>query len=131
MQTRVYPFILAQAGGQLNAGVKLAPENIEMAYWFSNFPAAPIKFQYSKEKFDGDKAYITQLVDEISNLDDGDFQKTENVGRCRYCIYRSLCNRGVNAGSLDDLESELEPEFLQEEASDFDLDFDQIAEIEF
>ena len=45
--------------------------------------------------------------------------------RCRFCTYRSLCERG-RAGPLDllDIEDELEDE-------DFELDFDQIAEIEF
>jgi hypothetical protein len=131
MQTRVYPFVLAQTGDLLNKGVKPEPEDIEMVYWFSNFPRTPMRFQYNQEKFKEDKAFFTQLVEEISGLVVGDFKKTNNAGRCSYCNYRSLCDRGVEAGSLDELESELGLEALQEETFDFDLDIDQIAEIEF
>jgi len=131
MQTRVYPFVLAQAGGQLNDGDRLEPDDIEMVYWFSNFPAAPMRFQYSQENYLEDEANFTQLVEEISSLGETDFLKTENVKRCSYCVYRSLCDRGVEAGVLEGVDSKLGIEVVQEEVFDFGLDFDQIAEIEF
>jgi hypothetical protein len=51
---------------------------------------------------------------------------TEQVELCRFCVYRSLCNRGVQAGALSENEQEAEGESLG-----FDFDFEQIAEIEF
>ena len=56
------------------------------------------------------------------------FPLTEVVERCRYCPYRSLCDRGVEAGPLDeyaDAGGDLD------DLSAFTLDFDQIAEVEF
>jgi hypothetical protein len=49
------------------------------------------------------------------------------VRRCAYCVYRSLCDRGVKAGELGDFEEGLE----EGESFDFELDFEQIAEIAF
>jgi hypothetical protein len=46
------------------------------------------------------------------------------VRQCRFCNYRSLCDRGVKAGFLVDLERDLEPEEIE-------IDLEQIAEIEF
>ena len=47
--------------------------------------------------------------------------------RCRYCPYRSLCQRGVRAGAFEEAEDgwELEDDF------GISLDFEQIAEIEY
>ena len=43
---------------------------------------------------------------------------------CRFCNYRSLCERGVEAGFLADLKDDLEMD-------DLEIDLEQIAEIEF
>jgi hypothetical protein len=51
---------------------------------------------------------------------------TPDARQCRFCKYRSLCERGVKAGFLEELEDEVEsPDF---EAT---LDLEQIAEVEF
>ncbi len=57
-----------------------------------------------------------------------DFPLTPDVTRCRFCVYRSLCDRGTSAGSLSEWESD---DFEPADMDDFTLDFDQIAEIEF
>jgi hypothetical protein len=44
---------------------------------------------------------------------------------CSYCTYRSYCDRGIQAGNLDAIEAEMEAESL------FDVNFEQIGEIEF
>jgi hypothetical protein len=67
------------------------------------------------------------LVNEIENLDEGDFYLTPDESRCKYCTYRSLCDRGIGAGSLDQDDLYQESDGVDE----FELDFDQIAEIEF
>ena len=51
--------------------------------------------------------------------------KTDDVAKCNYCPYRSFCNRGVKAGDGLDAELETEAEEL------FDINFEQIGEIEF
>jgi hypothetical protein len=137
LQTRVYPYLLVRAGSYLmkNGGWRMEdgewrpfqPEQIEMVYWFANFPRDPERFPYDAAQYDADGAYLASLVEEIKSLGDEDFPLTIQEQRCRYCPYRSLCRRGVRAGALD--EAEDEPEW----GDDFEiaLEFEQIAEIEY
>jgi CRISPR/Cas system-associated exonuclease Cas4 (RecB family) len=127
LQTRVYPYVLVKAGAYLNAGSPIEADGTEMVYWFSNHPTSPLKFPYSQEKYNADEEYFCALISEIQGMDAAVFPLTDNTKRCRYCVYRSLCSRGVGAGTLDDLEDDLT---VDNEFS-FDLNFDQIAEIEF
>jgi CRISPR/Cas system-associated exonuclease Cas4 (RecB family) len=126
LQTRVYPFLLAQAGMYLNKGKLIAPDQIEMIYWFANFPTAPLRFPYSQAQFREDETYIAGLIEEIKLISEEPAPLTENEKRCRYCVYRSLCNRGIEAGPMEEFESEVTEDLLN-----FDLDFEQIAEVEF
>jgi len=129
VQTKVYPFILACAGStsESPAAARLAPDQIEMVYWFPKSPHDAERFLYSQGQFDQDREYLQDLVAEIERLGAGDYPLTSHEERCAFCTYRSLCDRGVRAGSLDQIA-------LETEAADdleFRLDFDQIAEIEF
>ena len=125
LQSRVYPYLLAQAGAHLNRGRPFRPEQIEMIYWFAEAPTEPEKLSYAADSFARDEAYLISLMNEIIALDRKDFTLTDAVERCRFCTYRSLCDRGVTAGDLD--QTEVEPEPVVET----DIDFDQIAEIAF
>jgi RecB family exonuclease len=125
LQTRVYPFMLALAGQQLNGGKPIAPGQIEMVYWFAEAPEQPASFPYSAERFQADQAYLTNLIHEISALQEDDFTLTEEVERCRFCKYRSLCERGSAPGNLEERSSEAEAD------TEIHIDFDQIAELEF
>ncbi len=130
LQTRVYPYLLVQAGSHLlETGNcrSFQPEQVEMLYWFANFPEDPERFPYDAAQYHADSDYLASLVEEIKGLGDEDFALTTQERRCRYCPYRSLCQRGVRAGALD--EAEDEPEW----GDDFEiaLDFEQIAEIEY
>jgi CRISPR/Cas system-associated exonuclease Cas4 (RecB family) len=126
LQTRVYPYLLAKAGARLNQNRPIAPAQIEMVYWFTDFPSAPIRFPYSDEQFTADEADLSGLIAEIETLGETPAPLAMDEKRCRYCIYRSLCNRGVSAGPLDEMEAEnAQAEF------EFELNFEQIAEIEF
>lgn len=128
LQTRVYPYLLAQAGMQFNAGQPVQPEQIEMIYWFADFPDQPEHIAYSAEKLEADGAYLAGLVGEIKRLGADQFDLTPQVERCAYCIYRSLCERGVKAGAL---EEQAPGEVEEAEAAEVFLDFEQVAEIEF
>ncbi len=127
LQTRVYPYLLVRAGSHLNAGRSLQPEQVEMVYWFANFPAVPERFIYDATQYEADKVYLTSLIEEIDGLGDRDFPLTTQERPCRYCRYRSLCQRGIRAGSLDEAEDELG----LDDDFDFAFDFEQIAEIEY
>ncbi|MBI3150640.1 MAG: PD-(D/E)XK nuclease family protein [Chloroflexi bacterium] len=122
-QTRVYRALLVQAGAHLNSGKAVQSEQIEMVYWFPDFPNDPARFAYKTDQFKRDWDALTKLADEIASA--SSFPKTDEVSKCSYCPYRSYCNRGVRAG--DALEAELETE--AEEL--FDINFEQIGEIEF
>jgi len=128
-QTRVYRSLLVMAGSQLNVPAggnesrPIVPERCEMVYWFSNYPDDPARFPYDAAKFKRDWDAMIRLTEEIQSA--SSFPKTDDRQRCTYCPYRSYCDRGVQAGELDVLEAEMESESL------FDVDFEQIGEIEF
>lgn len=124
LQTHVYPYVLARTWRGAPSGNPLPPENITMIYWFPAFPDQPERFSYDVQLFNKDEAYLQSLVAEIAHLNESDFHLTPNEERCAFCTYRSLCDRGVKAGNLDQVEWEAED-------AEFALDFDQIAELEF
>ena len=96
LQTKIYPFLAAQST-QLT-GAQIAPGNIEMVYWYADFPDEPETFRYNEEQLQSDEAYIVGLAEEIANTDEGAFALTDDVRQCTYCIYRSFCDRGTSAG---------------------------------
>ena len=122
-QTRVYRSSLILAGSHLNGGRPLIPEQIEMTYWYADFPNEPARFTYTSAQFKRDQSAIEKVIHEISKADE--FPLTEDEKMCRFCIYRSYCNRGAQAGQLDEAEAEMESETA------FDINFEQIGEIEF
>jgi CRISPR/Cas system-associated exonuclease Cas4 (RecB family) len=125
LQTKVYPYLLARAGAHLNDSQPFAPEQIEMVYWFADYPDDPTRFAYGAAQYEADEAYLTSLVEEIAGLGDENLPLTAKAQHCKFCPYRSLCQRGVKAGALDEIEDEADAGG----ALDVALDFEQIAEI--
>jgi predicted RecB family nuclease len=122
-QTRVYRALLTKAGAHLNNNVPLEPEQIEMIYWYAEFPSKPARFSYDKNQFKRDWSAIEKIVSEVSS--EKGFPLTEDEKTCRFCMYRSYCERGRQAGVLDEAEAEFESD------TTFDVNFEQIGEIEF
>lgn len=122
-QTRVYRALLVQAGAHLNRGKPIQPEQVEMIYWFSEYPNDPARFNYQADQFKRDWDALTRFEEEIRTA--SNYPKTDDTTKCLYCPYRSYCNRGVRAGDALDAELETEAEEL------FDINFEQIGEIEF
>lgn len=127
LQTRVYRYMLVEAGKQLNDNQPLLPEQVEMTYWFAEFPGEPEHFLYDQKQFYEDRKFLTDLVVEIAHHESGQFILTPDEKKCLYCSYRSLCNRGEKAGNWADLEEE--PETTR--PLTVDLNFEQIGEVEF
>ena len=123
MQTILYRYLLAQAGAHLYGGRPIPPERIRMIYCFVALGAERVEFSYSLSEMRADEALLLELLRGIEGAEE--FPLTDEEARCRFCNYRSLCERGA-AGQVDELDAFDEPE---EEA--VALDFDQIAEIEF
>ncbi|HNT25724.1 MAG TPA: PD-(D/E)XK nuclease family protein [Anaerolineales bacterium] len=133
VQTRLYPYLLVQAGAHLNAGQPIHPSQIEMIYWFANFPEQPESFPYDDRKYAADEGYINDLLAQIlhknaaaSPLPGSQFPLTSDEKRCRFCAYRSLCDRGVQAGTVDLMDLDDEDTTIP-----ITLDLEQIGEIEF
>jgi len=123
MQTRVYRYLLAVAGVSLNHGESILPENIEMVYWYTDFPAEPVTFAYDAAQLKRDSSALEKLINEIEAR--SEFEKTDDEKKCAYCPYRSYCARGAKAGDWRDAESEAEA------LETFDINFEQVAEIAF
>ena len=135
LQTRVYRYVLVRAGSQLNRGAALQPEQIEMVYWFAAFPDQPERLPYNRTQHEADGRYLTSLMADLAQAGNGassgdDFPLTDDATRCRFCPYRSLCGRGVEAG---DMYAEDEVDAVEEAATDWaeSFDFEQVGEIAF
>lgn len=120
LQTRVYRYLLAVAGAHLNRGQPPAPEQIEMIYWYTEFPTEPTILRYDNAQFQRDSDFIEKRIAQISTAND--MPMTHNVEKCKFCAYRSYCNRGVKAGTGEDFENGLDID---------DITLAQAQEIEF
>jgi hypothetical protein len=114
-QSHVYPWVLVTAGDALNGGARIAPEQVEMCYWFAEFAAQPERFPYSSRDASSDEEHLSRLISEISTrAENGQpgrgqedaFPRTLNQALCRFCCYRSLCWETVQAGLLAEAEAE-------------------------
>ncbi len=127
MQTRVYPLVVSKMAEKLFPGVKIAPEQIEMVYWYAGYPDTPEVFPYSEKQRALDEAYLLEKITEINSLDGrDDFPKTDDVKRCQFCVYRSLCDRGAQAGNFE----QYDPEFEGFGGGEVLINLDEIDEIE-
>jgi CRISPR/Cas system-associated exonuclease Cas4 (RecB family) len=106
VQTRVYRYVLTVAQQR-------PPGTVSMIYWFAQYPDRPVTLPYDAAQHADDHKYLGELIEEIDNLarDSGELVRTPSHGsewpktpderKCAYCVYRSLCNRGVRAGTSD------------------------------
>jgi len=127
LQTVVYRYLLVAAGGDFCDDTPIAPEKVSMLYWFTEFPDRAILLPYSTAEYEADDKRLGDLFKLILRQGDGDYPLTPDEKRCQFCVYRSLCARGVQAGPVGEQdEIDLEPEDLS-----MSFDFEQIAEIEY
>lgn len=127
-QTRVYRYVLAQAGDELNERNPLSPAQIELVYWFTNYPQQSERLPYDDSQYADDQAALLTIVKEIAARDQQEWTLTDDVKRCRYCTYQTLCERDQQASAVDVPEPDWEP---QEEPEDWEIDLEQIGEVAF
>lgn len=128
VQSRLYPFLLALGGERLNGGSVPNPEQVQMTYWFAAFPEQPEVIAYNNTIFKRDRDFLAALIEDVfARAAVGDFPMTDHLKRCEYCQYRSFCERGIEAGAIE----ELDDESLLENDPGFSIDFEQIGEIAF
>lgn len=126
LQTHIYPFVVVRAGTALNRAQPIAAQQVEMVYWFAEFPVQPERFAYDEDLYAADAALLQSLIREIESRSADAFFKTENRRLCRYCVYRSLCWDDVQAGLLKEIdEFDVEGVALQE------IDVEHMAPIPF
>jgi hypothetical protein len=99
------------------------PEQIEMIYWFADFPNEPARFEYNAAQYQRDWDWLTRLSEEIDTA--SNYPPTEDRQKCVFCTYRSYCERGIRAGAWEDVETESQAE------ENFDVNFEQVGEIAF
>jgi CRISPR/Cas system-associated exonuclease Cas4 (RecB family) len=141
LQTSVYRYVLVRAGAGLNAGQPLTPEAVEMTYWqaqasqtqasqTSSSARMTVTFDYSDDQYREDEARISELIRRIADTPLGRFQETLDDERCKYCRYRSLCDRGESAGDVSEIDID-DIDAGPDTGIDLDFDFGQIAEAQY
>ncbi len=130
LQTRVYPYVLVQAGRELDGVSAIQADRVTMVYWFASFASAPERFRYDDSQHRSDERYLVNLIEEVEAsigacADGVLLPPTEDRGRCGICRYRSLCQRGVEPGVPD--EGDLDE---ISELFDLSLELEQIAELD-
>ncbi len=136
LQTLVYPFVLVEASAALPWG-PVAPEQVEMRYWFTAAPEEPVIFPYSAERHMAARNRLQALLAEIlEGVAEADFPKvpdTEANRRrlCSFCVYRSRCDRGVTPGSLDELESDQAEFFAVDLSTALEFTLEDVEELAF
>lgn len=120
LQTKVYRALLVVAGAHLNNNQPFAPEQVEMVYWYADFPSEPSKFTYNKSQHKRDWDGLGKLINEITAKQS--YPLTDDEKKCSYCSYRSYCERGISAGEGEEIEAEI---------SNLEITLEQIQEIEF
>jgi len=95
------PRLPLRAGARRRAsqpGAAIAPDQVEMIYWFAAFPDQPERLRYDRTQDEADGRYLASLIAEIAAATDDDFPLTDDARRCRFCPYRSLCDAGPRRG---------------------------------
>jgi len=128
LQTRLYPYLLVRAGGSLFGNQPLTPSQVELIYWYVEEPDRSIRFSYNDRQHLADDTYLAGLISRIRRIEPGTFPLTSDDKHCRYCVYRSLCERGVQAAKMDD---DTQVDLALDESGDLTIDFEHISEIEF
>jgi len=123
-QTRVYRYVLTEAGRELNGGMDLVPERVELVYWFTNYPQQTERLPYDESQYAGDRAALLSAIAEIAAQEQDTWTLTQDLKHCRYCTYRTLCEQGL----VETPEPDWEP---PEEPEDWEVDLDRIGEIAF
>jgi hypothetical protein len=127
LQTRLYPYILVQSGAYLFNGEPVMPNQVEMVYWYAEDPDSPVRFPYTEQQNQSDGVFLSGLIKQIQQHQLGEFHRTQHEERCRYCIYRSLCDRGVTAGPVTESDSD----YSQAESFEIQIDLERVRDIEY
>jgi CRISPR/Cas system-associated exonuclease Cas4 (RecB family) len=135
MQSVLYPFVLVEASAGLPWG-PVRPEQVEMRYWFTAAPEQPMVFPYDGAQHDRIRVRLQKLIDAIERgKTEADFPKVEDTPAnrrrfCAFCVYRSRCDRGTQAGDVEEM---VDPTdfFSGDVGGSLEFTLDEVEEIAF
>ena len=134
LQSQVYPYLLVEASAAMPWG-PLAPEQVEMRYWFTAAPDQPVHIGYNAQLHAANHATLQRLLAQIlAGQGEEDFPKVPDTEAnrqrlCAYCAYRSRCDRGDQPGSMDMLSDP--DDLLRDPATAPEFSLDELAELAF
>lgn len=120
LQSIVYLYVLAAAGNKYFTVGNLQPADISLAYWNPRFPRNIKTVDYNQKKFEQDKEFLIEKVNEIKDLCYDDFSAVNDEKICKFCEYRPIC-----FGKKPELIA------LEEDDLDLEMDWETIEEIQF
>lgn len=106
-QTRLY-LLLVVLSAERVLGRAVSPDVVSMVYWCVSGPGDVVRIDYSPALFERDQVMLLDVVSRVVSGVDGDWPLTVDENACRFCNFRSLCDRGVYAGALDDFGNEFD-----------------------
>jgi hypothetical protein len=125
IQSLVYPLLVITTGGAMNGYKPFDPSQVNMVFWYPAYPDKPVQLSFDREWVSNAEAMLTRLVRQIAEMRLDIYPLTVDDTKCKFCRYRSLCERGVSAGNMDEEDQE------EEEGSLLDINFDDIQGIAF
>ncbi|NLI44187.1 MAG: PD-(D/E)XK nuclease family protein [Chloroflexi bacterium] len=103
LQSKIFPLVLNQ---ELSSRAGADQFVIRMLYWEVTEPWDQIVLECGPEKIEESRKLVTSLIRQLNSAAPADFSKTDDIRRCRYCVYRTYCNRPPEPAGLDDYLSE-------------------------
>jgi CRISPR/Cas system-associated exonuclease Cas4 (RecB family) len=104
IQTLVYLYVVGEKIAALQ-GHAIPLTQIKMLYWFVEYPDEPLWINYSDVQHEQAKNKLRDLLRSLR--DETEWPKTSDLKKCKFCVYRSLCDRGIRAEITSDFD---EPE---------------------
>ena len=97
LQTKLYPFVLAEGAEALASPGSLAPispDRVDMVYWQANDPANPLHFPYSAAAHAENRSTFSELVSKARALSPSfEPPAIEDLAICARCPYATYCGR--------------------------------------
>jgi len=80
--------------------------SVRMVYWYAENPQHPVVLDIDQTELEANRRHFLQLFHQITETKE--YAKTAYIQRCSYCRYRSYCERGERAFSLEEDEENFE-----------------------
>jgi hypothetical protein len=113
LQSRLYLALAAEGLSALDHPV--GPERIELTYWNSNAPEAPVTLSYGRSEHRRTWVELEAAVSRLEELAAGPspWPLTEDEAACGRCAYPVCCHRPGMGGDLAEWEAERTPAGLE------------------